>query len=63
MSRKHNTRHSRARSRYPERLRRRGQTSATVRMADLETLRARQSRYANMAAVAAAIETDGEDLA
>lgn len=32
MARKHNTRHNRSRSRYPERLAARGETTATVRM-------------------------------
>lgn len=39
MSRKHNTRHNRKRSRYPERLRKRGLTNVDVRMDDLATLR------------------------
>ncbi len=44
MSRKHNTKHRRNKSRYRDRLRRRGQTSATVRMEDAEVLRVRQQR-------------------
>lgn len=42
MSRKYNTKHQRGRSHYPERLKRRGLTSVSVRMADLATLRRRQ---------------------
>ena len=37
MSRKHNTKHARSRSRYWLRLRRRGETSASVRMVDYVT--------------------------
>ena len=44
MSRKHNTKHTRKRSRYPERLKKRGMSSAAVRMDDLETLRKRAGR-------------------
>ncbi len=44
VSRKHNCRHNRSKSRYPERLRARGQSSATVRMLDLDTLRHVQAR-------------------
>lgn len=32
MARKHNTKHNRSKSRYPERLRARGETSASVHM-------------------------------
>lgn len=42
MSRKHNTRHERALSRYPQRLAKRGVTTVEVRMTDLPTLRHRQ---------------------
>lgn len=45
MSRKHNTQHSRSQSKYPERLKKRGVSSASVRMEDLETLRKRQGYY------------------
>lgn len=45
MSTKHNTKHpDRGKSRYPARLKARGQTSASVRMEPLETLRVRQDR-------------------
>lgn len=44
MSRKHNTKHNRKRSNYPLRLKKRGVSSASVRMDDLETLRKRASR-------------------
>jgi hypothetical protein len=48
MARKHNGRHpERGRSRYRDRLVRRGQSGAAVRMADIETLRRTQeARYA-----------------
>jgi hypothetical protein len=46
MARKHNTKHSRTRSHYPERLQRRGVSSASVRMPDLDTLRAWAARRA-----------------
>jgi hypothetical protein len=38
MSRKHNTKHARTRSHYPERLKARGETGATVRMKSLAEL-------------------------
>lgn len=41
-SRKHCVRHNRAKSNYPERLRRRGLSSVSVRMEGLEILRKRQ---------------------
>ncbi len=44
MSRKHNTKHRRTRSRYVDRLRKRGQSSASVRMEDVDVLRVRQAR-------------------
>jgi len=44
VSRKHNTKHRRTRSRYVDRLRKRGQSSASVRMEDVDVLRARQQR-------------------
>ncbi len=46
MSRKHNTKHRRSKSRYIDRLRRRGQSPATVRMEDVDVLRVRQARQA-----------------
>lgn len=39
MSRKHNVKHNRSKSRYPDRLRARGVTGASVRMPTVETLR------------------------
>lgn len=42
MSRRYNTKHNRVRSRYPQRLKKRGLTSVSVRMASLSTLRRRQ---------------------
>lgn len=45
MSRKHNTKHNqRSTSKYPERLKKRGQTSASVRMPEVDSLRKRQDR-------------------
>lgn len=42
MARRHNTKHlDRGRSKYPERLKARGVTTAQVRMPDLATLRKR----------------------
>lgn len=41
MARKHNTKHNRSRSNYPERLQRRGETSKSVRMPTLQELRNR----------------------
>ena len=46
MSRKYHVRKQRSRSNYPARLKRRGMTSATVRMEDTEVLRTRQARRA-----------------
>lgn len=45
MSRKHNTKHARSKSRYPLRLKARGVTSAGARMLDLETLRKRRHSW------------------
>lgn len=40
MAGKYNTRHDmRGKSRYPDRLKKRGETNVTVRMPDIETLR------------------------
>lgn len=39
MAGKHNTRHSRGKSHYPQRLKKRGETNVTVRMPSLEQLR------------------------
>lgn len=44
MARKHNTKHNRGQSKYPQRLKMRGMSSAAVRMEDIETLRKRQGR-------------------
>lgn len=46
MSRKHNVSHKQTRgvSNYPKRLRKRGETRVTVRMPDLESLRAKHKR-------------------
>ena len=41
MARKHNTKHRRSRSNYPERLKKRGETSRSVRMPTLAELRKR----------------------
>lgn len=41
MARRYTTRHNRTRSNYPLRLKKRGLTSASVRMDDLRTLRRR----------------------
>ena len=41
MTRRYHTKHHRTRPRYPERLKRRGETSVSVRMEDLDTLRRR----------------------
>ena len=46
MARKHNTKHNRSRSHYPDRLKRRGLSSASVRMPDLDTLRRWAARRA-----------------
>jgi hypothetical protein len=46
MARKHNTKHSRVRSKYPARLLARGVSSASVRMLDLDQLRKRAARRA-----------------
>lgn len=45
MARKHNTKHNRSQSKYPQRLKVRGMSSASVRMEDIETLRKRQTRF------------------
>jgi len=42
---KYNTRHNRAMSRYPERLKKRSMSSAAVRMESLEVLRKRQGYF------------------
>lgn len=65
MARKHNCRHARSASRYPDRLQARGMSSASVRMPDLETLRRRQFRrddaaHATLAAARDAATGDGE---
>lgn len=41
MARKHNVKHRRSRSNYPERLKKRGETSKSVRMSTLQQLRDR----------------------
>lgn len=47
MSKKHNTKHhQRGQSKYPQRLKGRGVSSASVRMENLETLQRRQTMYA-----------------
>jgi hypothetical protein len=46
MARKHNAKHQRSRSHYLERLQRRGQSGATVRMPDVEDLRKTQGARA-----------------
>jgi len=45
VSRKHNTKHARRRSRYPERLARRGVTNVDVRMSSVPELRRRAERH------------------